>query len=132
MHVAPLRSVGGRTEAVVAVIFFSALIGEGGPTQAVTSVVTFHPTVSDLQFITASETPPTQAQCASVNRRCFNATAMQNSYNLGPLYGQGFDGRGITIGIVDSFGSDTMAHDLRVFNDAFGLPHMCGEEGVTW
>ncbi|TMI70723.1 MAG: hypothetical protein E6H05_13365, partial [Bacillati bacterium ANGP1] len=129
MNFAPLYSVIRRTAAAVAVIFLAALIGVGGPPQAVTSVVTFHPAVSDFQFITASETPPTQAQCASVNRRCFNATAMQNSYNLGPLYGQGFDGRGITIGIVDSFGSDTMAHDLRVFNDAFGLPHMCGEEG---
>src|SRR5439155_407331 len=40
-------------------------------------------------------------------------------------------GQGITIGIVDSFGSDTMAHDLHVFNNAFGLQLMCGEEGVT-
>jgi subtilase family serine protease len=24
-----------------------------------------------------------------------------------------------------------MAHDLHVFNNAFNLPHMCGEEGVT-
>src|SRR5947209_20253778 len=101
MNFAPLYSVIRRTAAAVAVIFLAALIGVGGPPQAVTSVVTFHPAVSDFQFITASETPPTQAQCASVGRRCFNATAMQNSYNLGPLYGQGLDGQGITIGIVD-------------------------------
>ena len=44
---------------------------------------------------------------------------------------QGFDGRGMTIAIVDSFGSDTMAHDLHVYDQAFGLPPMCGEEGVT-
>src|SRR5947209_1359972 len=125
------RSVIRWAAVVAAVIFPVVLIGVGGPPQAVTSVVTFHPAVSDFKFLAASETTPTKAQCASVGRRCFNATAMQNSYNLGPLYGHGFDGRGITIGIVDSFGSDTMAHDLRVFNDAFGLPHMCGEEGVT-
>src|SRR2546427_11536204 len=124
------RSVIRWAAVVAAVIFPAALIGVGGPPQVVTSVVTFHPAVSDFQFVTASETPPTQAQCASVGRRCFNATAMQNSYNLGPLYIQGLDGKGITIGIVDSFGSDTMAHDLMVFNNAFGLPHMCGEEGV--
>jgi subtilase family serine protease len=37
----------------------------------------------------------------------------------------------VTIAIVDSYGSDTMAHDLHVFNQAFGLQPMCGEEGVT-
>src|SRR2546422_1611527 len=124
------RSAIRRAAVALAVIFPAALIGVGGSPQAVTSVVTFRPAVSDFEFITASESPPTQAQCASVSRRCFNPTAMQNSYNLGPLYTQGFDGHGITIGIVDSFGSDTMAHDLHVFNTAFGLPHMCGEEGV--
>ena len=38
-----------------------------------------------------------------------------------PALRPGFDGRGMTIAIVDSFGSDTMAHDLHVFNQAFGL-----------
>ena len=37
----------------------------------------------------------------------------------------------MTIAIVDSYGSDTMAHDLHVFDQAFGLQPMCGEEGVT-
>jgi subtilase family serine protease len=37
----------------------------------------------------------------------------------------------VTIAIVDSYGSDTMAHDLHVYNQAFGLQPMCGEEGVT-
>src|SRR5439155_2211544 len=43
----------------------------------------------------------------------------------------GFDGHGVTIAIVDAYGSDTIAHDLHVFNQAFNLPGMCGEEGVT-
>src|SRR5262249_12267208 len=46
-------------------------------------------------------------------------------------YDAGLDGRGQTIAIVDSYGSDTIAHDLHVFNTAFGLQPMCGEEGVT-
>jgi subtilase family serine protease len=50
---------------------------------------------------------------------------------MGPLYAAGYDGRGQTIAIVDSYGSDTIAHDLHVFNTAFGLQPMCGEEGVT-
>jgi subtilase family serine protease len=37
----------------------------------------------------------------------------------------------MTIAIVDAYGSDTIAHDLHVFDQAFGLAPMCGEEGVT-
>jgi subtilase family serine protease len=88
-----------------------------------------HPTVTDYQFIKA--TTPTEADCEAVGRTCFTPQAIQSAYNLGPLYGKGWKGNGITIAIVDSYGSDTMAHDLHVFNQAFGLQPMCGEEGVT-
>src|SRR5436190_7645838 len=90
-----------------------------------------HPSVSDYQQISKSETPPTQAQCNSVGRRCFAPQAIHAAYNLLPLYAAGKDGRGRTIAIVDSYGSDTMAHDLHVFDQAFGVAPMCGEEGVT-
>src|SRR5436190_7818555 len=90
-----------------------------------------HPSVSDYQQISKSETPPTQAQCNSVGRRCFAPQAIHAAYNLLPLYAAGKDGRGRTIAIVDSYGSDTMAHDLHVYDQTFGLPPMCGEEGVT-
>ena len=90
-----------------------------------------HPTVSDYQFITGGTTPPTNAACQAVARTCFTPQAIQSAYNVGPLYLLGYNGRGMTIAIVDSWGSDTMAHDLHVFNNAFGLAHMCGEEGVT-
>ena len=88
-----------------------------------------HPTVSDYQFIKA--TTPTQADCAAVGRTCFTPQAIQSAYNVGPLHKAGWNGKGITIAIVDSYGSDTMAHDLHVFDQAFGLQPMCGEEGVT-
>jgi subtilase family serine protease len=87
--------------------------------------------VSDYVQVAASETPPTQAQCNSAGRRCFNPASTHAAYNVGPLYSAGFDGHGITIAIVDSYGSDTMAHDLHVYDQAWGLPAMCGEEGVT-
>src|SRR4029450_13404386 len=82
-----------------------------------------------FQFIKA--TTPTQADCAAVGRTCFTPQAIQSAYNVGPLHQAGWTGKGITIAIVDSYGSDTMAHDLHVFNQAFGLQPMCGEEGVT-
>lgn len=89
------------------------------------------PTVADYTQLTTSATPPTQAQCASAGRRCFAPQAIRAAYNVGPLHAAGLDGRGQTIAIVDSYGSDTMAHDLHVFDQAFGVAPMCGEEGVT-
>jgi len=93
--------------------------------------VAVHPTVAEYTQLTTSTVPPTQAQCASAGRRCFSPQSIRAAYNLQPLYNAGLNGRGQTIAIVDSFGSDTIAHDLHVFNTAFGLPSMCGEEGVT-
>ena len=90
-----------------------------------------HPTLVDYQFVSGSETPPTEAQCESVKRTCFTPQAIQSAYDVGPLYAGGLNGKGMTIAIVDSWGSDTIAHDLHVFNNAFGLQPMCGEEGVT-
>ncbi|MBM9504499.1 S53 family peptidase [Actinacidiphila acididurans] len=89
------------------------------------------PTVSEYTQVSTSTTPPTQAQCASAGRRCFAPQAVQAAYDVGPLHSAGLDGRGQTIAIVDAYGSDTMAHDLHVFDQAFGVEPMCGEEGVT-
>jgi subtilase family serine protease len=90
-----------------------------------------HPAVADYTQLTTSETPPTIADCVSVGRTCFGPQATRASYNLAPLYDHGFDGRGQTIAIIDSYGSDTIAHDLHVYDTAFGLQPMCGEAGVT-
>src|SRR6266704_5177921 len=90
-----------------------------------------HPTVTDYQFIAGGTTPPTEAQCEAVGRTCFTPQAIQSAYNVGPLYAAGLNGAGVTIAIVDSYGSDTIAHDLHVFDQAFGLQPMCGEEGVS-
>lgn len=89
------------------------------------------PAVSDAKFVSASETPPSEADCFAISRRCFTPQGFWAAYNLGPLFEAGHDGSGMTVAIVDSYGSDTMAHDLHVFNTAFGLPQMCGEESVT-
>jgi subtilase family serine protease len=89
------------------------------------------PSVSGFEQLSTSETPPTQAQCNSAGRRCFNPASLRSAYNLQSLYDGGVDGSGMTIAIVDSYGSDTMAHDLHVYNQTWGLPSMCGEEGVA-
>ncbi|HET9050925.1 MAG TPA: S53 family peptidase [Candidatus Dormibacteraeota bacterium] len=107
----------------------SASVG-GSPGRAASPVV-LHPTVAEYYQETTGTTPPTEAQCQAEARRCFTPQAIQSAYDLGPLYARGLDGAGVTIAIVDSFGSDTIAHDLHVFDQAFGLQPMCGEEGVT-
>jgi subtilase family serine protease len=108
---------------------FALLTGSGGASGA--GLPLPHPTISDYAFISGSTTPPTEAQCESVGRRCFTPQAIQAAYDMGPLYANGNEGQGMTIAIVDSYGSDTIAHDLHVFDTAFGLQSMCGEEAVT-
>jgi subtilase family serine protease len=60
------------------------------------------PSVSGFEQLSTSETPPTQAQCNSAGRRCFNPASLRSAYNLQSLYDGGVDGSGMTIAIVDS------------------------------
>ncbi len=115
----------------VSVVLWLIVALVGGHGGAASALPTPQPQVSDYAQISSSVTPPTEAQCFSAGRRCFTPRSIRAAYNVGPLYSQGFDGRGRTIAIVDSFGSDTIAHDLHVFDQAFDLPAMCGEEGVA-
>lgn len=127
-----LSSALGRAGITASALALSALSAVAvGAAPARTASPLFHPTVSDYAQVSASETPPTEAQCFSVGRRCFTPQSTRAAYDVNPLYAQGFDGSGMTIAIVDAYGSDTMAHDLHVYDQAFGLPSMCGEEAVT-
>jgi subtilase family serine protease len=117
--------VGGLTLAVP-----GAGIGAGTIASAVAYPVP-QPTVAEYTQMTTGTTPPTQAQCSSAGRRCFDPASIHAAYNTGPLTAAGYDGRGMTIAIVDSYGSDTIAHDLHVYDQAFGVAPMCGEESVT-
>jgi subtilase family serine protease len=99
------------------------------PVLAASSMPVPVPAVSDYQFLSASTTPPAESACFAAGRRCFTAAAMENSYNLLPLYAAGNEGQGVTIAIMDSFGNPNMASDLANFDTQMGLPHMCGEPG---
>jgi len=120
---------------VVTLALGAAVLGvapAGSVTLAGASLPTPGPTVGEYQFLAASTTPPTEANCFSVGRRCFTPTSIQNSYNLPPLYdGDKNQGQGVTVAIIDSFGNPNMAADLGNFNTQMGLPHMCGEPGAT-
>lgn len=91
----------------------------------------FHPAISEWYYISGGATPPNEAACNAVGRRCFNPAAMAVSYNYASVLSAGNQGQGTTIAVVDSFGSSTIRTDLNVFDNAFGLQHLCGEDGVT-
>jgi subtilase family serine protease len=100
-------------------------------TPAVVNPVAIHPLISDWAYLGNDATPPSQAACIAVNRRCFNPAAMANSYNYASLHALGNKGQGKTIAVVDSFGASTIRQDLATFNTAFGLTHLCGETGAN-
>ncbi|MDV3244470.1 MAG: hypothetical protein LYZ66_04760 [Nitrososphaerales archaeon] len=52
----------------------------------------------------------------------FSAKQLQAVYNATGLYAQGINGTGKTIGILDWFGSPTIANDLKQFDSRFGFP----------
>ncbi len=125
-----MRSCARRlAPAAVGVMTLAGTVIAGG--QPATQAVVFHPVWDDIQFVSGGVVPPSQADCNAIHRRCFNPVSERNTYNLTPLLAAGHQGQGQTIIIVDAFGSETMRHDLMVFNNAFGLPHMCGEEGTA-
>ena len=113
------------------ILLVAALKAPSTPPQRGRSAALFHPVVAEWQFLSSSPVPPSEAACNAVGRRCFTPQAMQNSYNLASLLAAGNQGQGKTIAVIDSFGSATIANDLNVFSTAFGLPHLCGEAGVT-
>jgi subtilase family serine protease len=63
-----------------------------------------------------SNGPPNAAPCG------YQPSDLQTAYNLTPLYQHGLNGTGMTIAIVDAFGSTTIATDAQVFAAAMGLP----------
>jgi subtilase family serine protease len=97
----------------------------------VTGDSVFVPAVTEVQLISNTTPPPPVSACFAIGIRCFTPQSMTAGYNFGPLYDSGFNGKGKTIAIIDSFGSPTIADDLHTFDVGFGLQPMCGETGVT-
>jgi subtilase family serine protease len=120
-----------RLLVAVTVVIALAASATGGSARTRSGLPAVVPAISDYQLLAGSTTPPAEAACFAIGRRCFTPTSMQNSYNLPPLYAAGDTGRGMTIAIIDSFGNPNMASDLANFDTQTGLPHMCGEPGAA-
>ena len=76
-----------------------------------------------LHLTKVFDSAPTTAECeADFQVACYSPEQLQAAYNLGPVFASGVTGKGETIVIVDSYGSPTIQHDLKVFDRTFGLP----------
>lgn len=67
----------------------------------------------------------TEAECLAtrtIRLPCYDPMQLRHAYDESPLLGKGIDGAGVTIAIVDSFGSPTIRRDLAVFDAKFQLP----------
>lgn len=68
-------------------------------------------------------TPPTTAECQALfGINCYSPIQFRKAYNVLKMAKKGITGKGTTIAVVDSFGSPTVAHDLHVFDQTYGLP----------
>jgi subtilase family serine protease len=67
--------------------------------------------------------PSSTAQCQQLDGiACFAPGQLRAAYQLPALYAKGITGKGVTIAIVDSFGSPTIKADLATFDRQFGYP----------
>ena len=67
--------------------------------------------------------PSDTQQCQHALRiDCYNPAQLQQAYDLPVLYARGITGRGVTIVIVDPYGSPTIASDLRTFDSTEVIP----------
>ncbi|HEY8316292.1 MAG TPA: S53 family peptidase [Gaiellaceae bacterium] len=111
--------------ALVAAAAIASAIGTGS--HAAASGAAVRPLDDSAALVSAASSPPSEAACNAIGRRCFAPAAMANAYNYAGLHAAGHNGQGITIAVVDSFGANTIRQDLAVFDTGFNLPHMCGE-----
>ncbi len=76
-----------------------------------------------VTFVQSGQTPPSDATCrATGGLPCYSPQEMRNAYGLTGLINDGFTGAGQSIVIIDSFGSPTIASDLKTFDAGYGLP----------
>jgi subtilase family serine protease len=67
---------------------------------------------------------PTTTQCQQESQLpCYDPAEIQQAYELNDIYGQDITGSGVSIAIVDAYGSPTIRSDLSTFDSAFSLPN---------
>lgn len=78
----------------------------------------------DVDLVQRGSQAPTDAQCrAEIGVPCYSPQEIRRAYGVDQLLNKGYDGKGETIVIFDSFGSPTIASDLQSFDAGYGLPN---------
>jgi subtilase family serine protease len=125
----------GLTAAAVAAVGPAPglVLAGSGSAGSVSSGASVSPGLSALATVTvqpgvirlghAQSGPPTTADCEKAYKvACYKPGQIQQAYHLPAVYASGLTGKGVTIVIVDSYGSPTISADLKVFDRTFGLP----------
>ena len=89
-----------------------------------------HPASSLHYFVSSSASGFAKSNVCQVSGglllHCYTPGMMQRAYNFVGAYaltgGEHLAGNGVTIVIIDAFGSPTIMHDLGVFDSTFNLP----------
>jgi subtilase family serine protease len=71
----------------------------------------------------APDAAPTYGDCTGAGFHCYSPAQVRAVYGVTQLIRAGHEGQGQTIVIVDAYGTPTIAHDLDVFDKAYGLPN---------
>ena len=71
----------------------------------------------------AANQAPMDTDCRTfIGIPCYSPQEIENAYGLAPILNAGYTGVGETIIIIVSFGSPTIAQDLKTFDADYGLP----------
>ena len=121
------RALGAVAVGVAVVATAAAGLALSGPVTGSTvpaqASVVIRPGTVQLDRETRSGPSDTQ-QCQHALRvDCYNPAQLQQGYDLPVLYARGITGRGVTIVIVDPYGSPTIARDLRTFDSTEAIPN---------
>jgi subtilase family serine protease len=104
----------------IAALGSTAALSAGAASSAATDGVT----VPALIKAGHASAPPTTASCQqSIQLNCYSPAQIQQAYSLNGIYGQGINGKGVTIAVIDPQGSPTIWNDLTTFDSAFSLPN---------
>ncbi len=107
-------------------VWLAAAVAPAAPAASATRAaglprVTIEPGIIRLGM--TSSGPSTTAQCErAYNIACYQPGQIRTAYGLPALYAKGITGKGMTIAIVDSFGSPTIQKDLATFDKELGYP----------
>lgn len=116
-----------RTAASATAVLAAGLVA-AAPGTATTAPLVQQLTPAQAVLLSTTTAP---GPSANATRRVFTPPGIQASYHLPALYDEGLTGAGKTIAIVDSFGYDQAATDLKTFSQDYGLPLMCGMPEVA-